>query len=317
MDEPISEPRQSAPGDPAPGTAETDPAPGTAETAPDLAALLARADGPVTRDLLVRDLRALGLADGDTVMFHTRMSAIGYVTGGSQTLIGALRHVVGERGTLVVTCGWNDAPPYDFTDWPQAWQDAVRAGHPAYDPRTSEAEHDNGRLPEALRRWPGAVRSRHPDVSLAALGRSADELMADHPWDDPHGPDSPLARLVAAGGRVLMLGAPLETLTLLHHAEALADLTGKRYVEYEQPVMIDGERVWRRFRDIDSSGGAFDYSSVTPAGRDPFETITRDMLATGLGLSGRVGAADSHLFEAAEVVDHGLAWMRAKLGGTR
>ncbi|MFC8590845.1 aminoglycoside 3-N-acetyltransferase [Streptomyces atroolivaceus] len=286
-------------------------------TPPDQAALLTRADGPVTRARLGDDLTALGLGEGDTVMFHTRMSAIGYVAGGPPALIGALCDVVGERGTLMVTCGWNDAPPYGFTDWPQPWQDAVRAGHPAYDPVVSEADHDNGRLPEALRRWPGAVRSRHPDVSFAALGAAATELTADHPWDDPHGPGSPLARLVALGGRVLMLGAPLETLTLLHHAEALADAPGKRFVEYEQPILEGGQRVWRRFRDIDSSDGAFDYSSVTPGGQDPFETIVRDMLAAGIGRRGRVGAADSHLFEAGEVLDFGLAWIQEKLGGAR
>ncbi|MGW0787617.1 aminoglycoside 3-N-acetyltransferase [Streptomyces sp. NPDC002911] len=287
------------------------------EPSPGQAALLARADGPVTHARLVRDLNALGLGEGDAVMFHTRMSAIGYVAGGPPTLIGALRDVVGERGTLMVTCGWNDAPPYGFTDWPQSWQDAVRAGHPAYDPVLSEADHDNGRLPEALRRWPGAVRSRHPDVSFAALGAAATALTADHPWDDPHGPGSPLARLVALGGRVLMLGAPLETLTLLHHAEALADAPGKRFVEYEQPILEGGQRVWRRFRDIDSSDGAFDYSSVTPGGQDPFETIVRDMLAAGTGRRGRVGAADSHLFEAGEVLDFGVAWVQEKLGGAR
>lgn len=285
---------------------------------PDQGALLARADGPVTRGRLVRDLAAMGILAGDTVMFHTRMSAIGYVAGGPQTLIGALRDVVGERGTLMVTCGWNDALPYDFATWPQAWRDAVHAEHPAYEPDLSEADHDNGRLPEALRRWPGSVRSRHPDVSCAALGAAAVELMADHPWDDPHGPGSPLARLVALGGRVLMLGAPLETLTLLHHAEALAEAPGKRFVEYEQPVLDnDGRRAWRHFRDIDSSKGAFDYSTVSPDAQDPFETIVRDMLAAGIGRRGRVGAADSHLFEAEEVVRYGVAWIQERLGGAR
>ncbi|MFD6281323.1 aminoglycoside 3-N-acetyltransferase [Streptomyces sp. NPDC060209] len=287
------------------------------EPPPDHAALLARGDGPVTRGRLLRDLTALGLVEGDTVMFHTRMSAVGYVVGGPPTLIGALRDAVGERGTLMVTCGWNDALPYGFSGWPQPWQDAVRAEPFAYDPVLSEADHDNGRLPEALRRWPGAVRSRHPDVSFAALGAAATELTADHPWDDPHGPGSPLARLVALGGRVLMLGAPLETLTLLHHAEALADAPGKRFVDYEQPVLDGGRRVWRRFRDIDSSRGAFDYSSVTPVGQDPFETIVRDMLAAGIGCRGRVGAADSHLFEAGEVLDFGLTWIGEGLGGSR
>ncbi|MEW2525953.1 aminoglycoside 3-N-acetyltransferase [Streptomyces sp. NPDC047071] len=276
--------------------------------------LLKRSGGPVTRGRLVRDLRALGLAAGDVVMFHTRMSAIGYVAGGPQTLIGALGDVVGERGTLMVTCGWNDAPPYEFsTEWPQEWQDALRAEHPAYDPEVSEADHNNGRLPEALRRWPGAVRSRHPDASFAALGADARALMDDHPWDDPHGPDSPLARLVAKGGRVLLLGAPLDSLTLLHHAEALADAPGKRFVDYEQPVLEGGRRVWRRFHDIDSADGAFDYSAVVPDGVWPFEVIARDLLATGKGARGLVGAAESHLLEARDVVEFGVAWMEEKL----
>ncbi|WKX73956.1 aminoglycoside 3-N-acetyltransferase [Streptomyces sp. XD-27] len=278
-------------------------------------ALLQRSGGPVTRGRLARDLTALGLTEGDTVMFHTQMSAIGYVAGGPATIIGALGDVVGERGTLMVTCCWNDAPPYDFTDWPAAWQEALRAEHPAYDPETSEADHNNGRLPEALRRWPGAVRSRHPDASFAALGAAAVSLMADHPWDDPHGPDSPLARLVAMGGRVLLLGAPLDSLTLLHHAEALAEAPGKRFVDYEQPITVDGERVWRRFHDIDSSDGAFDYSSVVPEGQWPFEAIAQDMLAAGIGVRGMVGAAESHLFDAGDVVDFGVAWIEEKLGG--
>jgi aminoglycoside 3-N-acetyltransferase len=276
--------------------------------------LLRRSDGPVTRSRLIHDLTGLGLADGDIVMFHTRMSAIGYVAGGPQTVIGALRDVVGERGTLMVTCGWNDALPYDFTDWPQAWRDAVRAEHPAYDLELSEADHSNGRLPEALRRWPGAVRSRHPDASFAALGAAAAMLMADHPWDNPHGPGSPLARLVTMGGRVLLLGAPLDSLTLLHHAEALAEAPGKRFVDYEQPILVDGKRVWRRFHDIDSEEGAFDYSSVVHEGRDPFEAIAQDMLAAGIGSKGTIGAAESYLFEADDVVNSGITWMEEKLG---
>lgn len=277
--------------------------------------LLNLAGGPVTRNRISHDLAELGLADGDVAMFHTRMSAIGYVAGGPQTIIAALLEVVGPAGTLMVTCGWNDAPPYDFLTWAQPWQDALREEHPAFDPDLSEADHDNGRLPEALRRWPGAVRSRHPDVSFAALGAAAGELTADHPWDDPHGPGSPLAHLVAHGGRVLMLGAPLDTMTLLHHAEALADAPGKRFVEYEQPILMNGQRIWRRFRDIDSENGAFDYPAVVvPEGQDPFEVIVQDMLAAGIGRKGKVGAAESHLFDAASVLDFATNWIEKKLG---
>ncbi len=276
--------------------------------------LLEAAGGPVTRARLARELRDLGLARGDVVMVHTRMSAIGYVVGGTQTLIGALTDVVGEPGTLMAPCGWNDAPPYDFTAWPQEWQDELRAEWPAFDAALSEADHNNGRVPEALRHWPGSVRSRHPDASFVAVGAAADHLMAEQPWDDPHGPGSPLARLVDAGGRVLLLGAPLDTITLLHHAEALADAPGKRYVEYEQPVLVNGRRGWRRFRDIDTEDEAFDYSSVVPEGQWPFTVIAEDMLAAGIGHRATVAAAECHLFDAAAVVRFGIEWIERKLG---
>ncbi len=275
--------------------------------------LLRRSDGPVTRGRVRDGLTGLGLAPGDTVMFHTRLSAIGYVPGGPQTVIDALLDVVGPTGTLLVTCGWNDAPPYDFTTWPRPWQEALRAHHPAFDPGTSEADHANGRLPEALRRRPGAVRSRHPDVSFAALGASAAALMAAHPWDDPHGPGSPLARLVALGGRVLLLGAPRESMTLLHHAEALAQAPGKRFLTYEQPIEVEGERVWRTFQDIDSENGAFDYTPVVPEGQDPFAAIVGDMLVAGIGREGFVGAARSCLFDAGRAVDFGVRWIEEHL----
>ena len=268
--------------------------------------LLERSGGPVTRSRLVGDLRALGVEEGDAVMFHTRLSALGYVAGGPRTVIGALLDAVGERGTLMAYCGWNDALPYDFATWPAEWQEAVRAEHPAYDPALSEADHANGRLP-------GAVRSRHPDVSFAAVGAEAESLTAGHPWDHPHGPGSPLARLVEAGGKVLLLGAPLDTLTILHHAEAVADAPGKRLVEYEQPVLVDGRRVWRRFRDIDTEDAAYDYSPVVPEGTWPFTVIARDMLDAGIGARGEVGAADCHLFDAAETVRFGVGWIEGRL----
>ncbi|MFJ3726441.1 aminoglycoside N-acetyltransferase AAC(3)-VIII [Streptomyces sp. NPDC090045] len=276
--------------------------------------LIERAGGPVTRSRLARGLGALGVGRGDTVMVHTRMSSIGFVPGGTRTVIEALVEAVGPSGTLMAYCGWNDAPPYDLADWPEDWREAARAEWPVYDPLLSEADHGVGRIPEALRHWPGAVRSRHPDAGCVAVGPAAHLLMDDHPWDDPHGPDSPLARLAATGGRVLLLGAPLDALTLLHHAEAMARAPGKRYVTYEQPITVDGERVWRRFTDVDTETEAFDYGRVVPPGVWPFTVIAEEMLAAGLGRTGLVGAAPSHLFEAPDVVRFGVDWIENRLG---
>lgn len=268
----------------------------------------------MTRSRIVNDLTTLGVHRGDTVMVHTRMSAIGFVPGGTRTVVEALAETVGDTGTLMAYCGWNDAPPYSLADWPENWREAARSAWPAFDPLLSEADHGVGRVPEALRRWPGAVRSRHPDASCVAAGPAAHRLLDDHPWDDPHGPDSPLARLTAIGGRVLLLGAPLDTLTLLHHAEALAEAPGKRYVTYEQPITVAGKRVWRRFRDVDTETEAFDYGQVLPSGVWPFTAIAQEVLDAGLGRTGMVGAARSHLFEAADVVRFGVDWIESHLG---
>ncbi|MEU3325887.1 aminoglycoside 3-N-acetyltransferase [Streptomyces albus] len=272
-------------------------------------ALLARSRGPVTRSRLARDLAALGVRDGDTLMFHTQLSALGYVPGGPLTVIGALRDVLGDAGTLLAYSGWNDQPPAELGEWPAAWQDAVRAEHPAFDPLLSEGTHDNGRLPEALRHMPGARRTAHPD-SFVALGARAAELVDDVPWNDPYGSEGVLGRLVARGGRVLLLGAPLDALTLLHHAESLAQAPGKRYLTYQVPVLDEhGERVWRTYWDVDTEDGAFSYGQAVPEGVWPFTVIAQAALAAGIGTSGTVGAGESHLFDAAELVRFGVKWI--------
>ena len=154
-------------------------------------------------------------------MVHTRMSALGWVVGGSGTVVQALLDALGPDGTLMAYAGW-DHDSYDLETWPADRRSAYEADPPAFDLATSEATRDNGRLPERIRTWPGAHRSRQPEASIVALGTRAAWIVADHPWDDPYGPGSPLAKLVETDGQVLMLGAPLETITLLHHAEATA-----------------------------------------------------------------------------------------------
>ncbi len=83
-----------------------------------------------------------------------------------------------------------------------------------------------GILAEFIRTTPGARRSGNPGASVAAIGAQAEWLTADHPLDYGYGPGSPLAKLVEAGGKVLMAGAPPDTMTLLHHAEHLARIPG-------------------------------------------------------------------------------------------
>src|SRR4051812_36164305 len=143
-------------------------------------------------------------------MVHTRMSALGWVVGAAETVVLALLDALGPDGTLVAYASWEEHV-YQLADRPPEHRCAYLAEPPVFDLLTSEAARDHGRVPERVRTWPGAQRSAHPEASVVAVGAAARVLTAEHPDDDGYGPRSPFARLVGAGGDVLMLGAPLET----------------------------------------------------------------------------------------------------------
>lgn len=280
---------------------------------------------PVGRAQLASELRALGVKPGSVLMVHARVSALGWVVGGTGAVVQALLDAVGPDGTVMAYAGWED-DPFGLETWPEAWQQAYAAHLPPFDPLTAEAVHANGRLPERLRTWPGAVRSRQPEAGIVALGHEAAWIVADHPLDDAYGAGSPLAKLVEIDGQVLALGAPLSTLTLLHHAEATARVARKRRVTYRMPLLVDGQTVWREFHDIDTAEGAFPYDLVadeiaaTPGigpDHDPFEAIARQALAAGIGTEGRVGGATSALFPARALHRFAETWLEKRFGDGR
>jgi aminoglycoside 3-N-acetyltransferase len=262
---------------------------------------------PLARTRLVQEFRAIGIEPGDVVMLHTKLSSLGYVIGGADTVVEGLLERLGASGTLVVMTGWeHDA--YHLEDWPPDLQEAYRRDPPAFDPELSEAARDYGRLPERIRTWPGARHSSHPECRFSAIGRMAEWITADQPKNHPYGPGSPLAKLVEVGGSVLMLGAPLDTITLLHHAEELARVPGKRFVHYSCPVRTPAGIEWVDIEDIETSVGALPYEQVVGE-RDAFEVIAEEALAARIGKTGSIGESRSILFPARDLVDFGVAWI--------
>ena len=238
---------------------------------------------------------------------------MGHVVGGAETVVRALLDVLGKDATLMAYTGWQDEPPDNLDELDNASKRAYLDEHPAYDPRVAPARRDHGRVPEALRTWPEARHSGHPEAGVAAIGSLAGVLTARHPYDDAYGPDTPYDRLVGLGGQVVLLGAPLSTVTLVHHAEAVAEAPGKHRVSYGMPVFVDGERVWRTFSDINTSEGALPYERVL-GGEDYVEHIARAALAAGAGRSGAVGGAVAYLFDARKLVDQAVGWIERNFG---
>ena len=276
-------------------------------------------DGPtrhpaaVTRSRIAADLRALGVRAGGVTMVHTRMSAIGRVAGAAESVVRALLDALGPEGTLMAYASWEDHA-YHPGEWVPELREAFLAEPPVFDLLVSEAVRGHGRIPERVRTWPGAVRSAHPEASVVSVGARARWLTSDHPHRDSYGPGSPFARLVEADGQVLMLGAPLDTVTLLHHAEAIARVARKRRVTYRVTVAEDGRAVERTLTDIDTATGALPYKRLGLP-EDPFAVIARAALEAGIGVRGRVGQADSHLFPAPALTAFATAWMEERFGG--
>lgn len=254
-----------------------------------------------TRDRLVEQLDDLGLRRGDAVLAHSALRKIGPILGGPDTLIDAIRAVIGPEGTVLGYCDWQGQD--DIEAHPD-----LRADIPPFDPKRSRSIRDNGAFPELLRTTPGALRSGNPGASCAALGGKAEWFTADHALDYGYGPQSPLGKLVEAGGKTMLIGAPLDTMTLLHHAEHVADFPNKRLLRYEAPILVDGKTVWRHFEEFDTG----DPPHGLP--ESYFATIVEAFLATGQGKRGNIGAAPSVLVEAAPIVAFGVAWLEDRLG---
>lgn len=54
----------------------------------------------LTREYLVSELRRIGVEKGMTLEVHSSLSSFGYVEGGAQTVIAALKEAVGEDGSI-------------------------------------------------------------------------------------------------------------------------------------------------------------------------------------------------------------------------
>ena len=251
---------------------------------------MATKDERWTTEQLVADLHRLGVGAGDLLMVHASLRAIGPVAGRAAGVVAALEDAVGPGGTLLMTIG------------------APEGGAP-FDAATTPADPDVGVLAEVFRATPGTVVSDHPEGRFAARGCHAGEFVSDVPWDDYYGPGSPLERFVERGGKVLRMGADVDTTTVIHYAEYLADVPGKRRVRRHPLIVRQGGVETVVVECLDDSDGIVDYP-----GPDYFGLILADYLAGGLASRGTVGGAASELLDAADLVRFAAQWMTERFG---
>lgn len=190
---------------------------------------MATVTAPAVRaDELRAQLGALGVTRGGVLVVHVAFSRVAPVDGGPDGLIDALLGVLGPDGTLVMPSMSDD-------------DDHV------FDPRATPCA-GMGVVAETFWRRPGVLRSDSPHA-FAAIGARAAEVTAPHPVEVPHGADSPVGRVHALGGAVLLLGVGHDSDTTVHLAESLA---GVRYgIPKSVVVAVGGRSVRREYLETD------------------------------------------------------------------
>jgi aminoglycoside 3-N-acetyltransferase len=135
----------------------------------------------------------------------------------------ALREVVGDGGTIVV---------------PTSTLKLCNTEIP-FDPGATPSQ-DRGIFAEFVRTLPDARRSFHPFASYAAVGPMSDAIVADVSRHG-YGPETPEARFVEAGARVVNIGLPANICTAVHHAEQVMGVPYRFTKEFIHPVVRDGD----------------------------------------------------------------------------
>lgn len=183
----------------------------------------------VTKEQLVRDMRAMGIQKGDLLMVHSSLSKMGYIENGAATVVDACFEVIGPEGTLVM-------PAFAHNMFSKLYLDTEPTFNLLDDPSKA------GAITEELRIRKGSMRSFHPTDAVAANGPLAHYLIKDHFGQlTPYNSFSPYFRLAEKKAKILNIGVPLSTsCTNMHVPEDAVDF---KYPIYHSTIyevkMID------------------------------------------------------------------------------
>jgi aminoglycoside 3-N-acetyltransferase len=256
---------------------------------------------PATLESLATQFAALGLTPGRPVLVHTSLRRIGPVDGGADTVLAALRRVLGPGTSIVVPAQTPDnsttSPVFRAATSGLRPEEVRRyiAGIEGFDPGTTPS-FGMGALAERVRLDPAAVRSVHPQTSFAAVGPDAAELMRVHELESHLGDRSPLGALYRADGVALLLGVDYAACTAFHLAEYR--MPQRRVRRYQCFVRTGGQRLECGFTGLDLDDSDFrELGAALELDAGP--AVTR----------GPVGHTEARVLSIRRSVDFAVDWM--------
>jgi len=229
-------------------------------------------------DELVAGLSQIGLTDGDVLMVHSSYKSLGGVDGGAETVIDALREIVGTQGTVLF-------PTFNFQSWTETHYFDIR-----------ETYSKMGVITELARLRPNAVRTPHPIYSFAVLGAQKDEFV-DCSDPEAYGHNSVFGLFHKLNGMMLSIGLHFnDTFSMIHYVEYH---TGCDYRRNKNSSGI--------YVDLDGLPQMRTYSMfvrATPRIQTHVVLGTTELVEKGVIREGKVGEATIHFTRAVDYFDN-------------
>jgi aminoglycoside 3-N-acetyltransferase len=210
---------------------------------------------------VILGLKNLGLKTGDVVLLHSSYISLGNFDGTPQDVLDAFFEVVGSTGTIAV---------------------------PAFG--------NLGVLTVLLRQHPDVVISACPSGAVAAVGKDAATLCANHyKAETAHGEGTPYDTLAKLNGYVCLLGADQDRNTSLHGLEARLELPYLGQTREYEITTPDGSIVKKSFKYF-------------PGPHRDFIGLDSRYRAAGVQKQIRIGDAEVRLIAAKDLIELGLKW---------
>jgi aminoglycoside 3-N-acetyltransferase len=212
----------------------------------------------VSREQIVEALQAVGINPGDGLLVHSAIHFLGRPAGGVAMYYQALWAVLegrtpveGESGRFPKNAshpmvkGTLAVPTFNFD---------FAEGQP-YDPQNTPSK-GMGVFSEYVRELPQSHRTSHPMQSLAVVGRHAEDL-AGRDTPSAFDPGSAFERMLELDFKLVLLGADVQAVSLLHYSEQRARVPYRYWKEFSGRVRTPAgweQRTYRMFvrdRDLD------------------------------------------------------------------
>lgn len=203
----------------------------------------------VTRDQLIAALKALGLVHGDGLLVHSAVQFLGRPVGGVGMYLEGICSVIeiGEsriENSQLLLSNLN-SPLSNSTVAVPTFNFAFARGEP-YDPLSTPSK-GMGAFSEHVRQLPGARRTAHPMQSLAIIGRYTGDL-AERDTPSAFDPGSAFERLLELDFKLLLLGADVQAVSMVHYSEQRARVPYRYWKDFTGQVKTPGGWLTRTYR---------------------------------------------------------------------